>query len=123
MKRRKLFFGTVAFLLMMGLALKVPLPAWGQECVPDPIVDDSGDLAFDLRAAAICIIGRLVNVFIGLVLPVATALLIYGGYRVMSSGGDPRSLESTKKFITWVILGAVLALGVFLIIDTIIGYI
>lgn len=107
----------------MFFLLFTPFPAWangggGGDCIPEPIPDD-----FNLATALVCILGNAISGLLGFVVPIALILLIFGGFRYMASAGDQRAMESSKKFLTWVIIGTALALGavlVFKVINTII---
>ncbi len=67
--------------------------------------------------------GRLVNFLLGLAPAVATLLLVIGGVRYMASGGDERSLQSIRQFLTWAVVGFLLVLGVFFVLRVVTGLI
>lgn len=50
---------------------------------------------------------------------VALFLIIFAGYKFMNSGGDPKAVEGARKTLTYGILGFVIILLSFLIIDII----
>lgn len=50
---------------------------------------------------------------------VALFLVIYSGYKFLTSGGDPKAVDGARKTLTYGILGFVLILLSFLIIDVI----
>lgn len=47
----------------------------------------------------------------------AVALIIYGGYKFINSGGDPKQVDGARKTITYAILGLLLILSAFGIIN------
>lgn len=47
---------------------------------------------------------------------VALFLIIFGGFRFMTSGGDPKNVESARKVITWAIIGLLIILFSFAIV-------
>lgn len=57
--------------------------------------------------------------FVGIV---AIFMLIFGGFKFMFSGGDPKEVEGARHVITWAIIGLVVVLLAFFIIN-ILGYI
>ncbi len=76
-----------------------------------------------LYCVFICLLGRLVNFLLGLAPAVATLLLVIGGVRYMASGGDERSLQSIRQFLTWAVVGFLLVLGVFFVLRVVTGLI
>lgn len=47
---------------------------------------------------------------------VALFLIIFGGFRFMTSGGDPKNVEGARKVITWAIIGLIVILFAFAIV-------
>ena len=47
---------------------------------------------------------------------VALFLIIFGGFRFMTSGGDPKAVEGARKTIIWAIIGLVVVLLSFAIV-------
>ncbi len=43
-------------------------------------------------------------------------MLLIGGFKYLTGGGDPKSLESAKSTLTWAIIGLVLVAVAFLIL-------
>jgi len=50
---------------------------------------------------------------------VAVFLIIFGGIKYLTSGGDQAKLESAKKTITWTIIGLILIISSFMIVNVI----
>lgn len=63
-----------------------------------------------------CIFGRFVDAIWGFGGITLFVLLIIGGYKYISSGGDPKALEEAKKTLTYAICGTVLLSCAFLIL-------
>jgi hypothetical protein len=62
---------------------------------------------------------RLINwalIFAG---TVALILIIYSGIRFITSNGDPKSVDASKKVLTYAIVGLVLVFSSFFIINLI----
>lgn len=60
-------------------------------------------------------IGRLLQIFFGLLGVVALALLIYGGFVWMTATGDPNKVDKAKKIIQNAIIGLVIIFSAFAI--------
>ena len=54
-----------------------------------------------------------------LAVPIVIVALIIGGFMYLTSSGDPKKTEQAKKVVTSAIIGLVIALAAFLIVDTI----
>lgn len=55
-----------------------------------------------------------------IVIPVAVAFIIWGGFLLMTAGGSPERVKRGRDAITAAVIGIVVALGAWLIIDTIV---
>lgn len=53
------------------------------------------------------IIQRFINLSVGLGFVVLTIMLIVGGIKLLTSGGEQKALEGAKQTITWAILGMI----------------
>lgn len=62
---------------------------------------------------------NLVNAALIFVGVVAVIMLIYGGIKFINSGGDQKQTSEARKILTFAILGVVLVLGSFFIINAI----
>lgn len=62
------------------------------------------------------IFGRVVSAALGLAGIVLFVLLLRGGFKYITSGGDPKAVESAQKTLTYAIIGLVLILVSFLIL-------
>ncbi len=68
-------------------------------------------------------IGDIVNVLITYLFPIAGLLLLlyllYGGYRYLLSGGNPKSLQEARSVITTALLGFVIVFVAFWLVQII----
>lgn len=62
------------------------------------------------------IFSNLISALLALGGIVLLIMLFLGGFRLLTSGGDPKSTEAAKKTITYAIGGVVLLAGSFLIL-------
>jgi Type IV secretion system pilin len=63
-----------------------------------------------------CLFSNVVKVALGFAGIVLFILLIVGGFKYITSGGDPKAIEGAKKTLTSAILGLVLILVSYLIL-------
>lgn len=66
------------------------------------------------------LIGRIVEYLMGLVGVIAVLMLIWGGVMYMTSAGNEEKINTAKKIITGAIIGLVVALLAYLIVDQVI---
>lgn len=74
--------------------------------------------SFDLNANQI--LNNLVNVFIAVGGLIFFFMLLFGGIRFMTAGGDPKNSESARKTITNAIIGLLIVVSAFLV-TTVLG--
>ena len=55
-------------------------------------------------------VNKIINVVIGVLGVVAVAVVIYGGFLFLTAQGDPGKIKKGKDSITWGIIGLVIAL-------------
>lgn len=67
------------------------------------------------------IFGNLLTIMITLAIIFTVIGLIWSGIQMISSGGDKSKMQSARARLTWSIIGLVIALSTFLILN-IIGY-
>jgi hypothetical protein len=63
-----------------------------------------------------CIFGNVVGMFLGFAAIVLFIMLILGGFKFLTSGGKPESLESARNTLTYAIGGMILIALSFLIL-------
>ncbi len=66
-------------------------------------------------------ISLIINVLLGLIGVVAVIMLIYGGFRYVLSGGNEKSTSAAKDTILFAIIGIVVAVLAFAIVNFVIG--
>jgi len=62
------------------------------------------------------VFGNVVGYVLGLAGIVFFVLLLIGGFKFITSGGDPKAVESAKGTLTHAVLGLVIVLGAYLIL-------
>jgi hypothetical protein len=63
-----------------------------------------------------CVFQNVVRAFLGFAGIVLFILLIMGGFRFITSGGDPKAVEGARKTITSAIIGLIVILLSYLIL-------
>lgn len=81
--------------------------AWAPECKVDDVATLKG---FE------CIFRNILNIATQLAVLAVFIMLILGGFKYLTSGGDPKATESAQKTITYAILGLVFLIGAWLIL-------
>lgn len=64
-----------------------------------------------------CIILQVFHIVVRLAGVVVFIMLIIGGFRYLTAGGDPKSTESARKIITYAIFGLVLILAAWFLLN------
>jgi TRAP-type C4-dicarboxylate transport system permease small subunit len=60
---------------------------------------------------------KVLNIAVELAVVVLFIFLVIGGFKFITSGGDPKATESAKNTLTYAILGLVLLIGIWLILN------
>jgi hypothetical protein len=87
----------------------------------------SGDLPSNLGEATggesslRAIIVKVINYFLGFLGLIAVIMIIYGGFTYMTAAGKQEAVDSAKKTILYAIVGIVIILLSFAIVNTIVG--
>jgi len=63
------------------------------------------------------VFGNVVGIFLGLAGIALFIMLVVGGFKYITAGGDPKGIESAKKTLTYAIGGMVLIAAGFLILQ------
>lgn len=66
-----------------------------------------------------CVIYNIFRVAISLIGIVIVFMILYGGFQLLTSGGDPKAVEGGKNTITYAVLGLVLAISSWIILTLI----
>ncbi|MCC6563687.1 Ig-like domain-containing protein [Candidatus Uhrbacteria bacterium] len=67
------------------------------------------------------IVGRIINIVLGLLGTVLLVIMLYSGYEWMTSGGDPGKVDSAKTRIRNAVIGLVIIMSSFAIVNFILG--
>jgi hypothetical protein len=82
----------------------------------NPVAEETGG-ATSLRA----LILKMVNYFLTFLGILAVIMIIYGGVRYVASAGDDEAVGTAKKVILYAIIGLIIVLLSFVIINAILG--
>ena len=63
----------------------------------------------------------IINVLIGLIGVIAVIMLIYGGFTFVLSGGDEKATKRARETILFAVVGIVIAILAFAIVNFVIG--
>lgn len=109
MKKIKFFIGLLGY-WVTGLLLPAPVLADAPGCTYL-----NGDIpSLGCLADVIVNIINLLFAFLG---TVTVLIIIFGAIKFVVSSGDPKAIETAKKTITYAIIGAIVVLLAFLIIN------
>lgn len=65
-------------------------------------------------------ISLIVNFMLYIIFPIAAAMIVIGGFSIMTAAGSPAKISKGREIITAAIIGLIIALFSYFIIDTII---
>ena len=108
------------WLILAALVLViVPIFAYAQGLVPCTGVTIEGDRSF--TNCGFCelvqLVNRVVDWLIGVLSIIAAIMIAYSGFRLVTSGGNSGAKEEAKKMITNIVIGFVIVLAAWLLID------
>ncbi len=63
------------------------------------------------------VIGRVINAVLGITGSVALFMFVYGGFMLMTAAGQDPKIQAGKKIITWAIIGIMVILGSYVIVN------
>ncbi|MGA2910466.1 MAG: hypothetical protein ABSE04_01515 [Candidatus Microgenomates bacterium] len=63
-----------------------------------------------------CLVQRTISLVLGLAGIVLFVILIVGGFKYITSGGDPKAVETAKKTLTYAVAGLIIILVSYLIL-------
>lgn len=115
-----------AFTLALWLALLIVLPKpvhaqtsrWSDVCVGSEETGANSETVATIQGFE-CLIANIFVVFITLVGLSGFVMFIYASFRWLISGGDSKGTQAARNTMTYSILGLVLALSAFIIINLI----
>ncbi len=91
---------------------------WSGVCVGSDNPTDPAYSVATIRGFQ-CLIGNILSVFITIIGLAGFVMLIYGSIKYMLSGGQAKGTESAKQTLTYAVIGLVVALSAFFIINII----
>lgn len=65
---------------------------------------------------------RVINLAVGISFVALFVVLVYAGFRYLTSGGDAKSIESATQAVTWSLLGILFLVIAWLIIQLIAAF-
>lgn len=69
-----------------------------------------------------CVLGRTIDILLGLIGGVSLLFLVFGGLQYMASGGDEKALTAAKAAITYSVLGLIIVLFTVLGMDILLRF-
>jgi hypothetical protein len=85
--------------------------AWEQVCVSDRHTDVATIQGFQ------CLLTRVLSSFLTMVGIAGFLMVVVSGLRILLSGGNSQALDKSKSSITYAVVGLVLALSAFIILN------
>ena len=101
----------VAPLALVGVAAAVDYNPGGAACNGangEPVVDGSGCPESDSENSLPTIVGKVINIFSWVVGAVSVIMIIYGGFKYITSGGDTNGVTAAKNTILYALIGLVI---------------
>jgi uncharacterized membrane protein YidH (DUF202 family) len=115
MKKGLLF---ICALLSLGLFFAVPVLA----AEPVTTVSLENPINTDTTDPSV-IIGLIIKSFLGIVGGVALVMTIWGGFQWLTSAGNPERVKKGTQTMIWSIIGLILVLGSYLLVQNILNFI
>ncbi len=104
---------------MMGLFNRVPTGSLdeGLDILSDDLSEEISDNT-DIRTYIL----QVVNFFLGFLGLLAVIMIIYAGFKYVTSNGNSDQSEGAKKIITYAVVGIFVILGSFALVNTVINF-
>jgi len=67
------------------------------------------------------VIGRIIKALLGVVGAVALLMIVYGGMMMLTAAGSPDKVKKGKDVLTWAIIGSIVVLTSYMMVDYIIN--
>lgn len=123
---KKLKIGLLATAMLLGLAA-APLASSGtvsaapaRDAVCDGVSSASGEAGCDGSGLS-TLIKNVINILLFIIGTIAVIMIIVGGIRYATSGGDQAQVTAAKNTILYSVVGVVVALMAFAIVNFVIG--
>ncbi len=67
-------------------------------------------------------VGRVINLFVGLSFIALVVMLVWAGIKFLTSGGEPKSIQSASQTVTWALLGMLFLVIVWLVLQLVANF-
>ena len=118
----------IVLLCFVGLALLVPIHQahainiWeGAKCGGAVITADGGPIGPCSLCDAMIVLRNIITFGFELVFSISTGMIAWGAIRMMAAGGDPKKLTDAKSIMTSAIIGIVIAVSAWTIVNTLLS--
>ena len=107
MKRYFLISGAI-----LGAAVLIAPVVFAQGTVGGSQGSSGGELFNPLGKDCdlLCVAGKIINVLIVVSFPIASIMVLWGGFQMMTAGGDPEKFKSGRMTILYAAIGLVVVL-------------
>lgn len=68
------------------------------------------------------IVGNIISVVVGLGFIAMLVLLVMAGFKYLTSGGEPKAIQSAHQTVTWALLGVLFMAIAWLILQLVAGF-
>jgi len=124
MSKIKYLMLVLGFISVFGLSF-IPMTAGAagildEQCTP-PITDVNKDLCAKNKESLTSFIKPLVNTALFILGAVSVVMIILGGIKYTTSTGDTKNVESAKNTILYAVIGLVVALLAYAIVNFVLG--
>jgi len=113
MKKIIFLISFAACLLPLTPLLAAPACEQGKVCLDNPLT---------VEAQPAQLIGLIIKSALGLVGGLALAMAVWGGFQWLTAAGNKEKIDSGAKTMLWAVIGLILSLASFLLVDTILGF-
>lgn len=125
---KKILIGLLGGVLMMALGVGAPVAYAANDKTNDDLICDSLE-SEELRVAAGCgtkgtvpdVLIVVVNVVISLMGIVAVAVIMYGGFLLLTSTGDAAKVAKGRRVIIYAVVGLAVAILAYVIVNFVSG--
>ena len=113
MQKIKIFFSSL--IILMGVLIFAPNVSHAQQYTEDPLgltyASDTGLASTDIRVT----VARIIRSILGLLGILSVSLIIYAGFRWMTSAGNEDSVKSAQKTLMAAVIGLLIILSAYAI--------
>ncbi|MFB6225851.1 MAG: pilin [Candidatus Paceibacteria bacterium] len=119
---KKLFLSTIAVFSLFGFLLNPSLAAAQQDpSKRDPLGVGYGQKTGLSNTDPRIIVGRIIQVGLGLLGVVAFVLIVYGGFMIMTAAGNEEKVETGKNILLYAVIGLAIILSAYSITSYVIS--